>query len=60
MGMAVLNVEKTDFIIFASFDKSFIVITVNLNRSYVEKLLLTLKETYFTRMIHYACEREKM
>ncbi|XP_043472596.1 uncharacterized protein LOC122505181 [Leptopilina heterotoma] len=60
MGMAVLNVEKTDFIIFASFDKSFIVITINLNRSYVEKLLLTLKETYFTRMIHYACERENM
>lgn len=58
IGMTVLNVNKTDFIIFASFDKSFTVISVDLNVPFVEKLLHTLKGTYFLRMIHYACERE--
>lgn len=60
LGMAILNLKKTDFIIYASFDKSFIVIPVELNLSYIEKRLGDLKKAYFEHMIHNICTKETM
>lgn len=58
IGMAVLNLPATDFIIYASFDNKFITISINNDEDYAKKLLFSLKKTYFNIMIHHVCEKE--
>ena len=58
MGMAVLNFKTTKFVIYASYDKSMIIIDVPFNESFVINTLKTLKETYYNIMLHEICENE--
>lgn len=55
LGMAVLNIEKCLFIIYADYDKSFITLTVNFNKIFTLKMLTTLKKVYFNIMVHKIC-----
>nr|CAI5842319.1 unnamed protein product [Callosobruchus analis] len=55
MGMAVLNLSKTYFVIFASFDKSFCLLEVNFDYDYTHNMLKVVKQSYFQKMIHHCC-----
>lgn len=57
--MALLNLSKTDFILFASFDKSIKVITIDYDANFVKDLLSTLKSIFFNKMLHYLCTEQK-
>ena len=42
-GMTLLNLTKTDFILFASYDKSIKIVTVDFDKESAKDLLLSLK-----------------
>lgn len=58
MGMAVLNLKNTKFVIYASYDKSIIIINVPINESFVISMLKSLKKTYYNIMLHEICKNE--
>ena len=59
LGMAILNISMVDFIIYSPFDNSIIIIKIEFDVMFVEKMLKSSKVAYF-RMIHYVCEEEKL
>ena len=59
LGMAILNISTVDFIVYSPFDNSIIIIKIEFDANFVEKLLKFLKVAYF-RMIHNVCEEEKL
>ena len=59
LGMASLNISMMDFIVYSPFDNSIIIIKIEFDVKFVEKMLKSLKVAYF-RMIHYVCEEEKL
>ena len=58
MGMAILNVMSTHFMIYASSDVTFIIINVPYNENYILNILTTVKKNYCDKMIHYICMQE--
>ena len=58
--MALLNLTKTDFILFASYDKSIKIVTVDFDKEFVKDLLFSLKSSFFNNMLHYLCKDKKM
>ena len=58
MGMALLNVQSADFMIFASFDSTYIILNVLLDRDYITKVFTAVKKAYFNFMLHYLCIEE--
>jgi hypothetical protein len=57
--MAIMNVQVTDLMIFASFDNTSLVIPVPIDEEYVTDLVDTLKRVYFQQMLHFVCTYEK-
>lgn len=57
LGMFMLNVKKTYFVMYASFDKSIETIEVNYDEKFVTKMLKTVKQTYFNIMLHAICDK---
>lgn len=55
LGMAVLNVMKCLFVMYAPFDGNVFIITVELDRCFVLEMVLGLKNIYFSYMIHEIC-----
>lgn len=53
--MAVVNVQKTSFVIYSSFDKRASIMTVNFDSVFVEKMLSALKNAFYQRMLHFIC-----
>lgn len=60
LGMAILNLKKTDLIIYASFDKSIHIISVEIDLEFINSMLNLLKEAYFLHMVHYICLKESL
>ena len=58
MEMAVLNIQSTDFIVFASFDSSFAIVNVPFNENYITNVLCTVKKCFCDHMIKYLCLSE--
>lgn len=56
MGMGVLNLTETDFVIYSSFDDSIEIITVPFNQDFTDDLLVTAKHIYFNQMLHEICK----
>lgn len=56
MGMAVLNLSKTYFVIYASFDDSVIIMDVDFNYDFTCNMLTDVKQKYFKKMIHHCCK----
>ena len=56
-GMTLLNSKETDFILFASYDKSVKIVTVDFDKEYAKDLLLSLKSSFFNNMLLYLCTR---
>lgn len=57
MGMAILNVKSTDFIIYASFDGSFMIMNIIFDEQYITYVLSTVKSMYLY-MLHFVCLKE--
>ena len=55
-GMALLNLTKTDCILFASYDKSIKIVTVDFDKEFAKDLLFSLKSSFFNNMLHYLCK----
>lgn len=58
MGMAVLNLPKTYFVLYASYDDSILVIEVEYDYHFSEHMLTKIKHNYFEKMLHAACEHK--
>lgn len=59
LGMAVLNVMETDFLIYASSDNSIKIFSIPFDAEYFSEMFHTLKLTYFNNMLHYVCEKNQ-
>lgn len=55
MGMAVLNLPKTYFVIYASFDDSVLIMEVDFDYEFICDMLINVKHKYFEKMIHNCC-----
>lgn len=58
MGMALLNLENAQFVIYAPYDKSIITINVPFNENFMISMLKSLKEIYYNIMLHEICKNE--
>lgn len=58
LGMALLNLEKCYFALYASFDKSILIVEVNFNYEFAKRMLSTVKSNFFEKMIHNLCHNE--
>lgn len=62
LGMALLGIDECDFMIFCPENKetekeaTFQVEPIKLDLAFTTKLLLTLKRTYFEKMLHNLCD----
>lgn len=55
LGMAVLNVPFTYFVLYSSFEKQVFTLKVDRDDAFLCSMLTTLKQTYFNHMLHYIC-----
>lgn len=55
LGMAVLNVLTTSFVIYASYDKSMKILSVPIDEPFILKMLTALKPICFNVMLHCIC-----
>lgn len=58
IGMAVLNLPVTDFIIYTPFDDKILKFPVSFDPNYAMDVLTSLKRIYFNNMIHCVCQNE--
>lgn len=59
LGMGILNIKKTDFILFSSHDKSMKIISVDYDKKFIKDLFVSLQLIFFNNMLHYACQNEQ-
>lgn len=55
LGMVMLNVSKCDFVIYSSFSESYINLEILFDTDFTKKMLISLKNAYFTKMLHNIC-----
>lgn len=55
LGMAILNVPLTYFVLYASFDESMIIVNVPFDYKFCETMLVALKKKFFSQMLHFLC-----
>lgn len=58
LGMAILNVNATDFVVYASHDASFFTLTVPYDENYMINVLKKVKPNYLL-MLQYVNSNEK-
>ncbi|XP_044751737.1 uncharacterized protein LOC123311731 [Coccinella septempunctata] len=56
MGMAVLNLEKCFFVLYASYDDSMKIIEVSYDYVFVKEMLEKIKFNFINKMVHVICE----
>ena len=55
MGMAVLNLNLTYFVIYSSFDKRIFYLRVERDNVFIATMLTALKKAYFKYKLHAVC-----
>lgn len=55
LGMVVLNLNLTYFVIYSAFDKKLHTIRVSRNDIFITKMLTALKKVYYNIMLHEIC-----
>lgn len=55
LGMFMLNVARTNFVLYASFDRSIIIVDVLFDQSFTLNMLKVVQKTYFGIMLHSVC-----
>lgn len=58
MGMAVLNLKKCVFVVYASYDSSLLIINVEYDFDFVMNMFTKIKNNYFKNMLHVLCENK--
>lgn len=58
LGMSILNLKSSYFIIFCSFDKSSHVLKIYYDYEFSSKLLRQIKSVYFGKMLHNICSHK--
>lgn len=58
LGMAICNVNKCDFVIYASYDKSCFIIAIPLDINFLTLLLIRLKCVYFQHKLPYLISKK--
>ncbi|XP_072400302.1 uncharacterized protein [Diabrotica undecimpunctata] len=57
MGMAVLNLLKTAFVVFASFDNSVLIMEIDFDFEFCFNMLSKIKHNYLKNMVHHLCKK---
>ncbi|XP_011685215.1 PREDICTED: uncharacterized protein LOC105448392 [Wasmannia auropunctata] len=55
LRMAVVNVKKTSFVMYASFDRSIFILDIEFNQSFVTEMLTAIKNMYYSVMLLEIC-----
>lgn len=55
MGMVMLNVNTCDFIVYSSYEDTYVVINVMYDEIYCKNMFFKLKIIYFERLLHNIC-----
>lgn len=55
LGMIMLNVSICDFVIYSSHSNEYKVIEILFDRDFAETMVISLKNAYFTKMLHNIC-----
>lgn len=58
LGMAVLKLARTDFIIYSSATDNYFVIPVNFDLEFSTVLIQTVTKKFFEHMLHVYCENK--
>ena len=58
LGMALLNINKCDFVLYSDLSQEVKIWTIPIDNDYAFKLLKTLKKNYFEKMLHNICTLE--
>lgn len=59
LGMAILNLQVCDLILYSSKSKSFLNICVQFNEEFARNLIVNITEKYFTHMLHVICKKRE-
>ena len=55
-GMALLNLDSCDFVIYSHTSNTIRILTVNFDKPYAQNLLNVVKNKYFKEMLHVYCK----
>lgn len=55
LGMSLLNLNICYCAIYCSYDQSMAIIEIDFNYEFAMKMLFTVKQYYFTHMLHEVC-----
>lgn len=58
-GMALLNLNNCDFVIYSNISDSIKIINVTYDKIYAQDLLSKLKKIYFEKMLHEICNNSR-
>lgn len=54
-----LNVSKCDYVIYSNFCDAYISLEILFDTKFTKNMLISLKNAYFTKMIHNICMLKK-
>lgn len=57
LGMAILNLDMCDFILYSSKSKTFLNVVVPFDEDFARDLIKNVTEKYFSHMIHAVCTK---
>nr|CAI5841999.1 unnamed protein product [Callosobruchus analis] len=58
LGMGILNLNKCYMCLYASYDDSCEIITIENDYQFTKTMLMKIKNNYFSKMLHVLCEQK--
>lgn len=58
LGMGILGINETVFILYSTFSKSFLELKIKFDKNFTEELVLKITKNYFEKMLHFYCENK--
>lgn len=55
LGMAVINVKKSAFVLYSNFDKNIYILQVEFDALFAMEMIMALKVMYFNIFLHHIC-----
>lgn len=59
LGMAVLNLELTHFVIYSLFENDIFIINVKRDDAFLKEMLFAIKKVFYSVMVHNVCLRKE-
>lgn len=60
LGMALLSLQHTHFIIYSSYSKSYLEVIVKFDEKFANHMIQTVTKKYFGNLLHHYCLRKKI